>query len=264
MPVATITASTLATSPAITQAQLADHLANIFVSNLGYTLLDSFVSTSEHRVLSYQYNASTKGTAYFVFDIGDSFSQPRTWLYDSWNTTNNTGTNAPQNFNTFHVISLNSGVSFNFAAISHPELRAVLITQGANWIGLFGVLRPSTKPSWWNQSTDLYAFIPALIPQSRELRCTTTTLLTNPQKMLANPGLSHFNTNTSSRQIMKEVLLGNDGGNFGIFAKTSADLIMVGGDGLAPGARLIKTAGVEEYMYLGTNNASPYLAIRVI
>lgn len=277
MPAATINLTTLNTSPAITQEQLINTISSLFVSDLGFTLIDSYTDTNIiYRVLSHQYTSALKDTAYLRLSITTNTNVMSLSLFDSWNTTTKNGTNGI-NTTTTATISIDNGQVFSFRTVNHPEIKGVLITQGNTYYGFHGLIRPANIPTWWDLNNHLFAFMPELgRPSTGSLTVnilannptglftTTSNAFTNPQHILVNPDLLNTNVNSSSREMLKGIVIANAGGNFGIICKTSNDLALVGGLNLSPGGSLAIIEGVNEYTFLGHSYASPYLAVKSI
>ncbi len=135
------------------------------MDDAGYSApFDEFGSNNENIVFEYNFDStSAKGKAYLKATVAfDSSARTVTIsqnFYDSWDTSADTGSNASTTY-TSPAFSVDSQIFFT--AISHPEVRLVIVMQGAS-LYHFGLIRPANMPKFWNdnyKNSRLYAFIP--------------------------------------------------------------------------------------------------------
>lgn len=270
MAIATVTVTTLA--PTLTKATLGPAIQTA-MNNAGFSSpIDTISSTTDTQIYSYTFNGSTKGTAFLRIDISDTTLRQQ--LGDSWNTATDTGTN----FLGQNAISYTNSQTLTLYAINHDELRLVILS-GANINTAIGYIRPTSKPSWWNENSHLYCFNPwtaANNPPGRGNVCglnpfgiasaaTANEFRFDDVRLIdANPG--------GTRDLVRSPYYSGTASpsrcNAGRF---SADVAIGAGASMAltsaAGDKIQVSSGVEEYLVLSNsaaNTAQSAIAVRVI
>lgn len=272
MALATITNYTFTGS---TQAVFISNLDTAMTSGAGFTLLDSFLtSTNLQRVYSYQHNVTTFGTA--ILRAG--FSAAATLQlagFSAWNTATDTGSNTSTNFT--RAITLTA--TYTFRAINHPEVRGVWIISGSTPLCFIGYLRPANKPTWWSETVAPYFFIDHTLTGTfgHSDSGQPNTFLSNISSLkpatfanatlmaiskYALQGLNTFNFNKGvaiDKPTLYSITSAMEAGQF------SEDIVLCGIDNLKVADLLQVTAGVEEYYtteIIGLGNQA--IAVRII
>jgi hypothetical protein len=267
MTVATRTSSTIA--PGFTQASLANSIRDALVA-VGFTAVDSYLSTDECRVVSWQVNAeAAKGTAYLLIKVTTAFTTNVT-LYDGWNASTHVGTNA-SGVQTV-LSSPASTQSFAVEGFNHPELKAITLkgTSGSNTAyGFIGVARPANKLVTWDENSSLYAGLLGGVSSSAANSQGIWLCGINPASVVTSSLLSGkmfdaavAGAVSGKRDLLPGVFLSHATG--GVLARTSDDIAWAAIGGLTPGDTVQITPGVEEYAAIFPIGATPGFAVRVI
>jgi len=229
------------------------------------------VYNTNYQTFYYQYNTSAKGTAYLNIQVdGNGYIHPT--LYDSWSTSANTGTNASYLANTsFASIVNNPNTQIVITSINHPEFRGCLLTQGSSQT-VIGLFRPANIPTWWNEATYLYAFIPLSSANPTNgfgyfYPCSANPFNTSNNNwslnFMTSSAFSNYNPNNGNNYdlITGLVLCQPTGGGYiaGSAGTTSNDLAL----GAASSKNLLDvwTIGSTQYTLL-TQGGSPAFGIR--
>lgn len=169
-------------SSPISRQTIGDALKVAF-ANAGYsTLVDDYTNASGVRSLVYQvsYGTATYSTIFLETQINLS-RVVSSRIGTSWNVSTHTmGAIAT---------ALSSSVTFNalakvtFTAIAHSEMRLVVMEQGTTTAQIMGIIRPSLKPTWWDENTYPFAFTPQNVNLNTFLPFPTAN---NPYASTAN------------------------------------------------------------------------------
>ncbi len=219
----------------LTQAKMVAGLATA-LTNAGFTAYPSYnISSSIGQTFYCTYNNNPKGTVYLNIVVTPSGNITST-IYDSWNNTTNTGTNASLGANTTTNYLSNSSNQMVLTAVSHPEFKGVIIVQPSATNGIIGVLRPSNVPIWWNENIWLYAFLASAqtsmfnswLPPG--LNPFNTANANYPLSFMSSPAFANANPNNSNNLdlIAGLVLCQPSGGGYisGSAGTTSTDVCL--------------------------------------
>lgn len=256
-----------ALSPAITQTNLVAAIKTA-MTDAGFNSVpfDEFTSGTD-KILVYDqtFNAATFGKVYLWVKITTALAINQQ-LYTAWNATTHTGTNGGT---ASTAITFAAGSQINFKAIKQnttKEYQLLFVTQSTT-VKVLGTLRPASKPSWWDENSYPFYFIPpaatfatlqstanATMPYTGSSASTFTSSLNNPNMSAANPI-------TSKRDVLAGVVLYPNSLQ-GVAGRTSDDLVMVAAAGLTRFDTIQIDPGVEEYILI--NPAVGGLAIRSV
>lgn len=212
-------------------------------------------STME-QVYSWTYNASTKGTVFLRIQIPTTLTITQT-LFDTYNTTTNTGTNGSI---LGHSFTTPISALLSVLTLNNLEMRGIAFRSGASDLGFIGLIRPETKPVEWDENQWPYAFLTtssigsfgrvasALLP-------STASGSTSPTAGVSTIALTQVNTLTGKPDIFPfgifVVYNSNNGGNYG--GKFSPDLAFVQGVGRMQGDTFD-----NKWIYIGRNQCLRY------
>lgn len=260
MAIATITKTTL--SGSLTTLIIANAIANALIS-AGYTLFHSYTSgSSEVRIMALQQSNAAKGTIYLQITI-ISNGNINYALHEAWNTVNNTGTNSST---ASSIGTFNGTTSLTAYVIVHPEFKGLAIEQGTAQ-GILGVIRPLKNaliPSWWNENSFAYAFLPrsSNIASNTRFGSSSTPFGNNiDHEYLNNSKLQDGNSQNNDVRSTIPFLIWQNGAG-GVLA-VSDDIVVCASNTM----RLMDTLTVsasEVYTYFWINNANSGLAIRTV
>jgi hypothetical protein len=241
-----------------TATQAADAIRDLFVT-LGCTGVDSYTSTDQYRVVSWEMDAAkTKGTAYLQVRVSSAGAITAT-LYDSWNAGTHTGTNA-SNAKAAGTIPTTNPLALE--GFSHPEIKEVHV-KGSSVKATVALYRPATKLlAAWDEDAYLYCFLVAesnTSPFANAYYCSTTTAANPFSQGTASSAVllavgggtwgAGTNTVTGKRDVLPGLVLAYGAGN-ALVARASDDLVWGATGGLEVGDLLQVTAGSEEYAVL--------------
>lgn len=268
MTIATITTNSLSTTVAKTNAQFVDFLSTQYITNLGFTLVDTINGTPEIRVLSYVYNgAKTKGTVFLRLSVSGTGTLTYS-IFDSWNANINGGSN--QSTECTVTYSQSSGADIIATSYDHPEFKGIVLTQVTTH-NIIGLIRPTTIPSWWNENNALYSFMlqNSNFPYNHLNLLTTSgnALGVTQYEILYSLGMVQKQIYTDKFSILKGLLIstGSTGTNrVGLIVKTSEDLGICSISTLNPRDPLVVSLGVEEYEFMSNSTYAPGLVIRKV
>ncbi|QSJ17694.1 hypothetical protein JYQ62_02105 [Nostoc sp. UHCC 0702] len=175
------------------------------MQNAGFgSPIDTFVVNSEnHNVFQLVFdNSKSKGTAYI--DVWVAGGPRIRWvMYDSWNTTTKTGSNGSAFQEVFPLFYSNQIV---FTACNHPEIKMVNIFQQGSVNTNIAVIRPTNKPSWWDENQWLYAFVStnsvsfnSWMPSNLNPMGVTSNI-TNICTFMTSPAFVNANTNNLNKR----------------------------------------------------------------
>lgn len=251
----------------ITQASFAAAITSI-VEGLGGSPYDSWTTSNQNLVFQFVEDSNTKGDLYLYFAINGSANQVYYSIYDSWNKTNHSGTNGA----TALLIGPTSSTVITFNIINHPELKGFFYGQVSNsYNGTFvGFLRPANIPSWYNETSWMYAFMPTSNAANNlnSWQCSSSNgfgVSTGFYFMLPSSGsFSYANSNNNNLLALNQSLLlcqptsgGTQSGEAGI---TSSDFAFAACSNKNQFDILSYNNGAEEFLVL--NAGSPGLLIR--
>lgn len=264
---ATKTESSVA--PNITQASLIAGIKSAMAAT-GYSSnpFDEYTSGTD-RFLVYQITfdaAKTYGVVYLQIKVTSALAVAQR-LYTGWDAVAHTGTN-PGTETAVTGATFASNIQIDFLGLAKsPEFRIVGIYQGNTYCFL-GYLRPENKPTWWDENSFPYCFIP--LSSSNWLTWYTagitpyTGSLSTSGRVQSNftvSQMANVNPITNRRDIVSGLML-FAASNEGIAGRTSNDVAMVSATGLARRDAIQVAAGVEEYLLLLPTAGGP--AIRTI
>lgn len=221
----------------VNQTTLGDAIKAAYVS-LGFTVLDDYlVSTTRNIVVSFVADATKAyGTFVLHLTITSALATSQT-IATAFNSTTKAFSNESSIVNSF-TFSTSTPVSV-FTYSRAEEYRFILLFQGSGVSAILGFLRPLNRPSWWNESTHPYAFVP--IQQSSGVffeRWLTPTLTpfsgasNNNFYFQTSTYLASPNPGSGKRDILTELVL-LSASSQGVAAKTSDDFAMVASSGLS-------------------------------
>lgn len=262
MPAAARTTSTL--SPTVTQANLTAAIRSAFIAaGFGAAPHDEYTDGSSANHLIYEVISdpvATRGRFYLNVQVTTTMGVSLRLLQD-WNAVPNTFT-VGSAFSTAATFSAASPVFFT--GYDHPELKGVILEQGANVIPLM-YARPQ-KPSWWTEEAWLFGFIPQNNTFAAYVSVTGTA---NPYNSSSTylpssfTAMSTTNPITNQRDILPGVVIFAAGATQGVAGRFSADVVHCSATGLTRFDILQVTPGVEEYQLLQAGAAGA-IALRVI
>lgn len=256
---ATATITTTILSGVLLSAGIANALRDAFLS-IGFTTFDSYLASNvEHRIMSYQFSNSTKGTAYLQISIaaGGGITYQ---LFDGWNTTTKAGTNGTGSQAIATLVSGNNAITFH--SVSHPEFRGVVVEQTTTQ-GVIGLLRPkATVPTWWNENSYLYCFLTKYNSTSGSSRFSATTtpfgVVTDHEYLQSAKMQDGNNQNSNARSMFPLIILSNAVGGL---INSCDDVVVCASNTLRP-LDTLTVSGSEIYTYCWGNNQTNGIAIR--
>jgi hypothetical protein len=235
--------------PTITQANLTTAIKNALAAANFPTLFDEVSGNPNQVIYEITLNSSaTFGKAYLEIEItSDLKVQQR--LHTNWDPIANTGVNSgawgPQ-------VTFNNGTEITFRGFEKSDESRLIGIRQSNTIQFLGYLYPANKPTWWNENSSLYCFIPgannfitwngAAASNSPYGNGTYTSSLGRTQMASSNPI-------TSKRDVVTGILLYSNA-NQGAAGRTSDNLVMISGSGLGTYDLIQVTPSVEEYTLL--------------
>lgn len=235
--------------PTITQANLTTAIKNALAAANFPTLFDEIVGSPNILIYEITLNGSaTFGKAYLEIEISAT-RVVRQRLHTNWDPIANTGVNSGAYGPS---ITFNDGTEITFRGFERSSEARILGIRQSSTIQFLGYIYPTNKPTWWNENSSLYAFIPAkntfltlngaAAGNSPYGNGVYTTSLGRAQMASSNPV-------TSKRDVVTGILLYSNA-NQGAAGRTSDNLVMVAGSGLGIYDLIQVTAGVEEYTIL--------------
>ena len=246
------------------------------VAGMGNSIANFTNNTEIHNVFEIVGDQnSAKGRVYF--DIYTDGSYVYTWLYDTFNISNNSGTFGVKiKYYSQTYFNFNSGVNIHLTSINHPELRAIVIRQDTIHI-TFGIIRPAIKPAWWDENIYPYFFMHTIY--GREIGEANSNFMSylsldggmNPWGVSVSSYPSYYCCNllqsnaignpplpNLKRDIINGVILLSSYDNDvaqGIAGKFSDDLVLVAAKGLNFLDVLQVIPGSEEYTLITPGSA---------
>lgn len=239
-----------------TQQQLYDELkAALQVAGFSAPVDENgSAGTTMEQVYSITYNAAAKGTVFFRIQIATNFLITPN-LFDTYNASTNTGTNASVSPLTYTPLNTQQ---LSILTVNNSEMRGLALMTGSNELGFLGIVRPATKVAEWDETLWTFAFIPSVTtgnlrtvaapvqpPIASSLNCNfgfnlNGSLLTTPSAITGKSDIFPFG-----------ILVSRGAADAASFAGAfSADLALVQGSGRVQGDTFD-----NQWIYLGRNIA---------
>ncbi|UYD38984.1 hypothetical protein [Tolypothrix sp. PCC 7601] len=240
------------------------------------SVFDSYNNGSGDPVRVFKIDSPNAGGKSFYFNVwvlttGTAIRGVQTQIYETWNATTHTGTNASSAYSassSSDSYSYTNNQPINLYAINHPEFRGVTIQQSGSTTHTIGFLKPFNIPSWWAEISFPYGFMHvsgASLYNFYPLGTGANALATGSAcNILYSSAMSFVNPYNNKRDIYNGLLLlpdSSNGNRAGIIGKTSNDLCLVCASGLSLFDVVQVTPGSEEYTLI-TAGGTPGIAIR--
>lgn len=242
-------------SPAITQANFMAAIVAAMTDAGFPSIFDSFSSGgTEFRIWELNFNASTFGKAYLQVSLTAGLAvQSR--LFTAFNAATDTGTNGGTQAT---AVTFTTGTSISFSAFkptTGSEFRQVLIQQGST-VAAIAYVRPANIPSWWDENSHLYCFLPTT--PSWATMATAATAASPYGSATLSTSVGDSSLTNAAPNGKRDVLAGffiNSGtsspnANSGKAGKTSDEIGIGACSGLTILSIIQVIAGVEEYYVL--------------
>lgn len=265
------TRTTTTANPTLTMLNITTALKTAFAaitSNTDYAtpIADYLDSSLTFRMLVYRIilGTGTKATIYQQIKVTNGFVISQKFSNDYNVSTKSSTNNSPDST----AVTFSSSVALSLTAYDHPEIKGVIIEQSGSTSISLCYCYPSSKPSWWNEDSYTYAFIPKDASWNSYWGLTGANspynhAATDAYGINALSSLSLANPITNRRDVLPgAVLLSPGSTNQGVAARFSADIVQVAANGLARFDILQVAAGSEEYQLL-QSGAAGALALRV-
>ncbi|MBD1864184.1 MULTISPECIES: hypothetical protein [Trichocoleus] len=129
--------------------------------DMGFTLVDDYVSGDRFLVFSYTFDATkTYGTAFFRVRFYYGTYTVTQAVGTAWNAS--TKVLANEGTGSTFVNMLSSIELYVTTYVNGDRYRLLYLSQGNsnNNVVVLGFIRPSNKPSWWNENQSPYVFYP--------------------------------------------------------------------------------------------------------
>lgn len=287
MAIATITREVFTISIFNTYDTFLTYLSNLLVTKLGFTLVDTNSNITilrvpygmqtgcSRRLLAYNYNNSTKGTVFFdIFSLSSFFNAYGTQITDSVDNANNSLTNHYSNrleVPGYYDNDLTSGDPIIVTLVNHPEIKGFSCSKGYTGENFSAfIVRPSTKPTWWTESTDLFAFLTAngvqYAPPNNLILATRDMCTSHIEHNSLNNFVS-FNPITELRCLLSGVhIVANDsaGNRGGVIGTLSPDIALVNATGLNINSIIQVQGASTRYQTITKSDNNPVLAVKVV
>ena len=292
MAIATITREVFTISIHNTYDTFLTYLSNLLVTKLGFTLVDTNsnitiknnywgnINGCSRRLLAYNYNNSTKGTVFFdLFCLNpNGVSAFNIQITDSVDNANNSLSNHYSNrieiqqiysHNLFQLLT--SGDPIIVTLVNHPEIKGFSCSKGYTGDNFSAfIVRPSTKPTWWTESTDLFAFLTAngvqYAPPNNLILATRDMCTSHIEHNSLNNFVS-FNPITELRCLLSGVhIVANDsaGNKGGVIGTLSSDIALVNATGLNINSIIQVQGASTRYQTITKSDNNPVLAVKVV
>lgn len=287
MAIATITREVFTISIFNTYDTFLTYLSNLLVTKLGFTLVDTNSNITilrvpygmqtgcSRRLLAYNYNNSTKGTVFFdIFSLPSFFNAYGTQITDSVDNANNSLTNHYSNrleVPGYYDNDLTSGDPIIVTLVNHPEIKGFSCSKGYTGENFSSfIVRPFTKPTWWTESTDLFAFLTAngvqYAPPNNLILATRDMCTSHIEHNSLNNFVS-FNPITELRCLLSGVhIVANDsaGNRGGVIGTLSPDIALVNATGLNINSIIQVQGASTRYQTITKSDNNPVLAVKVV
>lgn len=238
--------------PTITQANLTTAIKNAMAAANFPTIFDEVNATNNQLIYEVTLNgAATFGKLYLEIEITPA-RLVRQRIHTNWDPIANTGVNSGAYGPS---ITFNDGTEITFRGFEKANESRIIGVRQSNTIQFLGYIYPENIPTWWNENSSLYAFIPAAntfntlngaaAGNSPYGNGVYTSSLGRTQMASSNPV-------TSKRDVVTGILLYSNA-NQGAAGRTSDDLVMVAGSGLGTYDLIQVTPEVEEYTILSAS-----------
>lgn len=237
-----------------TQANLADEIKAAFIA-FGFTLVEDYTATDRLLVFSYAFDATkTFGTIYLRVRLTAALAVNQS-IGTAWNTTTKAIANESTASTAVGFIATSPLEIISYSRGS--ELKFLQLSQGTTTTTFLGTIRPENKPSWWNENTYPYCFIPNCNSNPNYFSTLYSSSLNpysnNQCNLLFSGALSTANSVTGKRDVVAGLLLLSNS-NQGIAGKTSTDIALAAASGLAKLDTLQVSAAEEYTLLFGGNN----------
>jgi len=237
------------------------------MTNAGFaTLYDTYNTGGiEYRVYELNFNALIYGKVYLQISVSAALAVQQR-LYTSWTVATHVGLNAGV---LSTAVTFATGTSINFAAIkpnTGNEYGIVILYQGTI-IKHLGYVRPAIKPSWWDENSYAYCFIPTTIAWTN---FATVAIAASPYGsaiLVSSMGDSAMQNPAADgkRDVLTGIFInsGTSGlnANSGKACKTSDELGMASALGTTILSLIQVTVGIDEYYVLNPAQASPVIKV---
>lgn len=290
MAIATITREVFTISIHNTYDTFLTYLSNLLVTKLGFTLVDTNsnitiknnywgnINGCSRRLLAYNYNNSTKGTVFFDLSCLNpaTVDNANIQITDSVDNANNSLSNHYSNrieiqASLFNNNKLTSGDPIIVTLVNHPEIKGFSCSKGYTGENLSAfIVRPSTKPTWWTESTDLFAFLTVngvqYAPPNNNILATRNMCTSNIEHNSLNNFVS-FNPITELRCLLSGVhIVANDsaGNRGGVIGTLSPDIALVNATGLNINSIIQVQGASTRYQTITKSDNNPVLAVKVV
>lgn len=247
----TYTTSTQASG--FSKATLVSFIDGVMTTDLGFTQIDSYVSTDDFRVYSYATNGSTKGT--FIVRVQVGPTQISIVAYDTWNAGTHTGTNAT----TSSALTWSNATSVVADKFVGAEGRFVILSNNSNK-ATCGYVKPATiSTTTWPESTYRHCYLPAGVNMgSMYVSVGPGNISTAQMNALNLTSVAAATWTGSKRQVWgPKCLYSSATGVVGWFT----DIAETGLSGIAYGDIIQVSVGVEEYFVVGASGNSAVVRI---
>lgn len=235
------------------QATLVSFIDTVMVTDLGFTQIDSYVSTDNYTVYSYATNGNTKGT--FIVRVQVSPTQISMVAYDTWNSGTHTGTSATS----ASTLSWSNATSVVADKFIGAEGRFAIFTNNSNRVTC-GYVKPATiSTTTWPESTYRHCYLPAGVNMGTMYAsvgpASASSYLMNSLNLTSLAAATWAGT---KRQVWGPKGLHNaSAGAVGWFT----DISETGLSGIAYGDIIQISVGVEEYFVVGASGNSAVVRI---
>lgn len=286
MAIATVTREIFTISTYNTVDTFLTYLSNLLVTKLGFTLVDTNSNiiiwknsfgpyNGSRRLLAYNYNDSTKGTVFFdIFSLTSWWGLYGSQITDSIDNANNSLANDYSNrleVPGYFDNDLISGDPIIVTLINHPEIKGFSCSKGyTGKIFSSFIVRPSTKPTWWTESTDLFAFLTnnglQYAPPNNNILATRDICTSHIEHNSLNNFVS-FNPITGLRCLLTKVhIVANDsaGNRGGVIGTLSSDIALVNATGLNINSIIQVQGASTRYQTITKSDNNPVLAVKVV
>lgn len=290
MAIATVARDVFTCNSEKTQLIFLDYIASRFTTNLGFVLENSSNAigmgangnsyTGKRRLVSLNYSpnsTNTKDKVFFdiqafqhflKFAISDSLTEANIALGQV--------ANSPYDGYGLYNFNLTTGDPIIFHSFNHPEIKAVTLTQGYTGLHLsLAIIKPSGKPSWWNEADSLYSFMSIHPVGGAGLTMYTAyyNLLASKNACSVNFGYNSQSSFVTSNPItgLRSMIGGfnivaneSEGNRGGVVGTVSSDLAYVNATGLNINSIIQVQGSTARYQTLAKSDNNPVLAVKVV
>jgi hypothetical protein len=235
--------------PTITQANLTTAIKNALAAANFPTLFDEVSGNPNQLIYEITLNnTATFGKAYLEIEISNDL-KVRQRLHTAWDPVTDTGVNSgPWG----EQVQFNNSTEITFRGFEKSDECRIVGIRQSNTIQFLGYLYPANKPTWWNENSSLYCFIPAantFITWNGAAASNSPYGNSGYTSSLGRAQMATANPITSKRDVVTGILLYANS-NQGACGRTSDSLVMVSGSGLGIYDIIQVTPNTEEYTLL--------------